>query len=582
MAFDAGMLRCVTEEINSLAPCRIDKIYQPASDEIVLLIRTQNINEKLLINGGSNCPRINITETQAENPAKAPMLCMLLRKHLAGAKMTGARQMGFERVCELEFDAYDEMGYKSKKYLICEIMGKYSNIILADSEHRIIALLRPVDISANSARQLIPGVKYELPPKQDKLDTLSVTKEDFETAVKNAPSGTRCDKFISSAFAGIAISTARELTYLASGDIDTTLENVKIPTLIEEFFKIVDGLKSNSLYPYLVLDESSNPVEYSYIPLHYFGAGYANEKKKSFSELIDTYFLKKSKAERIRQKSSDILRLLTNAESRITKKIAAQTLELKECDSAEEYRSKGDLITSNIYAIKKGAPFVKAIDYSDENMSEKVIELDTRLTPAQNAQRYYKKYAKLKKAKAELAKQIELSKNELEYISTVFDALTRADGETDLAQIREELFHSGYASRMKNYTAVKTGTPHPLKFITSGGYTLLCGKNNTQNDYITTKLADKKDWWFHVKNMPGSHVLMQSGDKEPSERDFTEAAEVAAFYSKAEGNNIAVDYTKVKNVKKPSSSKPGFVIYTSNWTAYVTPDEEKIKKMQVK
>ena len=248
---------------------------------------------------------------------------------------------------------------------------------------------------------------------------------------------------------------------------------------------------------------------------------------------------------------------------------------------AEEYRIMADLLTSNLYALKRGEEKAILINYYDEECKPMEIPLDTRLSPSQNAQRYYKRYNKLKKAKEELTKQMDLGKKELEYIETVFDALTKADGEVDLAQIREELYHSGYASRMKNYSATKSQAPKPLKFITSGGYTVLCGKNNTQNDYITTKLAEKTDWWFHVKNMPGSHVLMQCKE-EPSEVDFTEAAEIAAYYSKAEGDNIAVDYTNAKHVKKPAGTKPGYVIYHVNWTAYVTPNEKKIKEMQVK
>lgn len=580
MAFDAGMLRCVTAEINALTPCRVDKIYQPASDEIVLFLRTRNENVKLLINGGCSCPRINITEAESENPIKAPMLCMLLRKHLGGAKLTAVRTLGFERVCELEFDAYDEMGYKSEKHLICEIMGKYSNIILADKDKKIISLLRSVDFSVNIGRELFVGAKYQLPPKQNKLDTLEINENDFKRAFDNAPQDVGCDKFLSSSFSGIAISTAREIAYLASGSTDEPLCNVDKERLCTEFLAVVSQLKNLSAKPYLLIDGDGVPKEYSYVPLTCFGKNMTVVPKKSFSELIDGYFSKRGKSERIKQKSADILKLLTNAESRILKKTDAQKNELAECDKADEYKKTGDLIISNMYLIKRGMETVKVTDYTD--MSSVTILLDAKLTPSQNAQRYYKKYSKLKKARIELAKQVELSKAELEYIYTVLDSLSRADGETDLNQIRDELYSSGYASRMKNYSVQKQTTPRPLKFRTSGGYTLLCGKNNTQNDYVTTKLADKKDWWFHVKNMPGSHVVMQSGDAEPSERDFTEAAMVAAFYSKAEGNNIAVDYTKAKNVKKPSSSKPGFVIYSSNWTAYVTPNEEEIKKMQIK
>lgn len=581
MAFDAAMLKCVTNEIASCGECKVEKVYQPANDELVLLLRSREKNLRLLINAGSNCPRINITSTQSENPQKAPVLCMLLRKHLGGAKLLTAHTLGFERVCELEFEGYDEMGFKAKKYLICEIMGKYSNIILTDENRKILALLKTIDFSLSMQRQLLVGMTYELPPKQDKLDTGLLTREEFDSAFENASKGAKIEKFICNTFLGIAPSTARQVSFLASGSMDALLENVEKETLGDLFFAIIDKVRGNIAKPYLIVNEADEPVEFSYTPLDFFGANYKSVEMASFGELIDAYFGKKGKNERIRQKSTDIFKLLSNAEARITKKIALQTEELSQCDKAEEYRIMADLLTSSLYALKRGEEKAVLVNYYDEACPPIEIPLDSRLSPSQNAQRYYKKYSKLKKAKIELTRQIELAKKELEYIETVFDALTKADGEGDLAQIRDELYHSGYASRMKNYNAVKSLSPKPLKFITSGGYTVICGKNNTQNDYITTKLAEKTDWWFHVKNLPGSHVLMQCKE-EPSEVDFTEAAQIAAYYSKAEGNNIAVDYTNAKHVKKPAGSKPGYVIYHVNWTAYVTPDEKRIKEMQVK
>ncbi len=582
MAFDAGMLSLVVSEIDSLQESRIEKIYQPSNDEIVILLHSASKKTRILINAGSNYPRINITETTSENPQKAPMFCMLLRKHLSSGKLTGAGTLGFERVCFLEFEAYDEMGFKSKKYLICEIMGKYSNIILTDANNKIVALLKTVDFSLSMQRQLLVGMKYELPPKQDKLDTMTITKEDFLSTIEKAPMSMKVEKFITSSFAGIAPSTSRQMAYLVACDIDAILENVNKKALCEAFFKTIEEIRSKSSKPYLIINDKNEPVEFSYIPLEYFGKDYKSIELDSFGKLVDAYYTKKGSNERIRQKSSDILRLLTNAEARINKKIALQTEEIAECDKAEQYRIMADLITANLYMIKSSMSLVEVINYYDEEMKKIKIPLDNKISPSQNAQKYYKKYSKMKKAKIELAKQIELSKKELEYIETVFDSLTKAEGESDLSQIRDELYHSGYASRMKNYSVQKNQSPKPLKFKTSGGYTLLVGKNNTQNDYISTKLAEKSDWWFHVKNLPGSHVLMQCGKEEPSERDFTEAAEVAAYYSKAEGNNIAVDYTNAKHIKKPAGSKPGYVIYHVNWTAYVTPNEQRIKKMQIK
>lgn len=577
MAFDAGMLRLVVNEIKNLGDCKIEKVYQPSNDEIVLLLHSQKKNVRLLINAGSNYPRINITDTQSENPQKAPMLCMLLRKHIGGSKITDAYCLGYERVCAIELDAYDEMGFKTKKYLICEIMGKYSNIILTDTNKKIIALMKTIDFSTSEKRQLLVGMTYELPPKQEKLDTLEVTREQFYCAFDAAPKETRCDKFIANTFTGIAMSTARQIAYNATGSTEELLCNVEKQTLCVTFLDFISKMKMCELNPYLVLDENGMPFEFSYLPLSYLGSKYTCQAQESFSTLIDAYFSKKGQNERIRQKSQDIFKLLTNAESRITKKITIQTGELEACEEAEHYRIMADLITANLHMIRKGSTVARVVNYYDDSCPMIEIPLDEKISPSQNAQKYYKKYNKLKKARIELAKQIEIARLELQYIMTVFDALTKAEKESDLVQIREELYHSGYASRMKNYSSSKQGTPQPLKFKTSGGYMVLCGKNNIQNDYITTKIAEKTDWWFHAKNLPGSHVLMQCHGEEPSEKDFTEAAEIAAFYSKAEGNNIAVDYTLAKHVKKPAGAKPGFVIYHVNWTAYVSPKEKDVK-----
>ena len=579
MAYDAGILRLIVNEVKSKEICKVEKIYQPSNDEIIILLRSRTENLRLLINVGSNYPRMNFTSSQSENPNKAPMFCMLLRKHLAGAKLLDANQYGYERACELEFEAYDEMGFKSKKYIICEIMGKYSNLILTDADKKIIAPLKSIDISTSEKRPILSGMKYELPPKQDKTDPLAMSENDFDDIFARASKEMRIDKFITSYFMGIAQSTAREIAYSVAGSIDAILAETDKSLVKNKLFEIIDSIKNNTAQPYLVLDGLGSTIEYSYTKLEFYGKDYSNEILPSFSELIDSFYAKKSKNERIKQKSTDIQRLLTNAENRINRKIAVQTEELKDCEQSDEYKLFADLITANIYLMKKGASSVKVVNYYDENCNEIEIPLDTRLTPAQNAQRYYKRYTKAKTAKIEISKQIELARVERDYISTVAHALTKAETENDLNEIREELYHSGYASRMKNYSATKIPSPKPLKFKTSGGYTVLCGKNNKQNDYITTKLSSKLDWWFHVKNLPGSHVLMQSNGEEPSEKDFTEAAEIAAYYSKAEGDNIAVDYTQIKHVKKPAGSKPGYVIYHVNWTAYVTPNEKKVNSL---
>ena len=332
----------------------------------------------------------------------------------------------------------------------------------------------------------------------------------------------------------------------------------------------------------MVLD-GETPVEYSFIPLTQYGELEVRHID-SAGRLFDIYFDTRDKEQRVRQRASDILKLLTNAESRIRRKLELQRGELVDCERGVEYKKYGDMIIANIYRLKRGDRVAEFEDY--ENMREDGsfplvrVELDTRLSPSENAQKYYKKYNKTKTAKNELTRQIGIGEAELEYIYTVFESLTRAESPTDLTEIREELYHSGYASRMKSYAARKAHKPTVAEFVTPDGMRVLCGKNNTQNEYITHRVAEKLDYWFHARQTPGSHVLLITEGKEPTDLDFTTAAEIAAYYSKAEGDNIAVDYTLAKNVKKPSGGKPGFVIYHTNWTAYVTPDKDKISALR--
>ena len=335
--------------------------------------------------------------------------------------------------------------------------------------------------------------------------------------------------------------------------------------------------------------EEGTPIEYSFTSLSFYGSDVEIKTFAGPSEALDVYFLNRDREQRIKQRASDLFRLLTNAESRLTKKIFAQESELADCEKGESYKQYGDLITANMYKLKRGDRQVELVDYERWNEEKQdfdttVIELDERLSPAANAQRYYKLYNKSKTAKVELARQLEIARAELEYINTVFESLTKAETTADLNEIRDELYRSGYASKMKGYAAPKKQhSPAIAEFITTNGYRVLCGKNNYQNEYITHKVAERHDYWFHVKNMAGSHVLMITNGEEPPAEDFTDACEIAAYYSKAKGSSaIEVDYLFARGVKKVSGAKPGFVIYHNNWSAFVTPDEEKIKRMRKK
>lgn len=596
MAFDAGMLACSVHEICALAlGGRIEKVMQPERDEIILQIRSLEGGKRLLINAGSN-PRIGFTGLAKENPQQAPMFCMLLRKHLTGAKLSAVTQMGFERAVTLAFDTRDEMGFACTRYLIAEVMGKYSNLIFAEDAHpdapdgklRIVSALKTVDFTTSSQRQILPGMIYENPPAQDKLDPTAVTFEAFKSAYDKTDGEKPLDKFILSTFCGISAAVAREMTFIATRHTDTPARYADAETLWKGFDHVMSRIREGNYSPCMVYD-GTTPVEYAFCPLTHYGDGQETRPFESAGQLLDAYFETRDRESRIKQRAADVLRLLTHAESRIRKKLDLQRAELSDCEKADGYKKYGDMITANLYQLSRGMKQAELTDYEDwreetGDFGSVVITLDERLTPAANAQKYYKKYTKARNAKIELTKQIDLGEAELAYVYTVFDSLTHAETTADLAEIRDELYRSGYASRMKGYAAPKKQpAPAYAKFRTSGGFTVLCGKNNLQNEYITHKLAEKNDYWFHAKNVPGSHVLLVTDGMEPGDDDFTEAACIAAQYSKAAGGaQIPVDYLLARHVRKVPGAKPGFVVYHTNWTAYVTPEAEKVAAMRVK
>lgn len=567
MAFDAGMLAaCVYELKNRIIGAKVEKIYQPGREEVVFNLRLDSAREnvRLLISAGANTPRINLTNLSLQNPSVPPTFTQLLRKHLQSARIISVEQLGFERVCRIDFEARDDMNFKTQKSIICEIMGKYSNIIFCDNQMKIISAIKLVDLTTSQKRQVLPGMFYELPPSQDKIDPLTETQLDFEAAFASQ----NCDmaKLITSRYMGISSLVAREIAIGGSW---------------QSFSAFVELIKTNNFTPVLIRDGDSKPREYSFMPIKQYGDTLNIEICASFGELIDKYFDERERTDRIKQKAADLFKLIENAISRLEKKTALQQQDLINCADKDNYKRYGDLITSNIYALKRGMRSAKLIDYYDPDMAEINVPLDYRLDPPSNAQKYYKKYNKLKKAETELKKQIDISAVELEYLYSVLESFDRAEGELEINEIRRELYESGYGSRMKNYTQVKQQQTKPIEYVSTNGYKILCGKNNTQNDRLTFKTASKGDYWFHAKDMPGSHVIMFcDGIEEPPAEDFTEAAVIAATHSKAgDKAMVEVDYTLVKNIKKPAGSKPGFVIYHTNYSAHVAPDKSLCEKL---
>ncbi len=586
MAFDAGMLACTLAEIRSVAlGARVERVFQPSKDEIILQTRSVLGGKRLLINAGSSSPRIGFTETPRENPSSPPMLCMLLRKHLQGAKLAEVLQAGFERVAILVFESRDEMGFPTVRKLYCEIMGKYSNLVFTDGNDKILSVLTPVDFSTSSRRQVLPGMTYELPPAQEKTDPLTVDADRFAALLAAASPDDRADKWILSTFLGVSAAVAREVVFRASGKVDVPLRACDPVVLSARFLSVIDDIRTSRWSPCLVSD-GSKPIEYAFLPLTQY-TGYTLRSFDSAGALLDAFFGSRDREQAIRQHASDILHILTSADARIRKKLSLQRAELADCDKGAACKKQADMITANLHLLSRGQSRAELTDYEDVRPDGTFgtcpVELDPRLTPAANAQRLYKKYNKSKTARVELSRQIALGEAELAYLDTVFDSLTHAETSADLSEIREELFRSGYASRMKHYVAPrKQSAPAVAEFRTSGGYRVLCGKNNVQNEYITHRLAGKNDYWFHIKNLPGSHAVLITSGTEPSPRDFTDAAEIAAFFSKgSDGQNVEVDYTLVRNVRKPAGTKPGFVIYHTNWSCIVSPDPEKIARMRL-
>ena len=579
MAFDAGMVHAVAHELETkLSGGRVERVNQPEKDEIVLLVHSARKNYKLSICAGANNPRIALTAKNKENPATPPQFCTALRKYLTGARILSVKQMGFERVIEICFDSRDEMGFYKPMTLYCEIMGKYSNIIFCDENKRIVSVIRPVDFTTSQKRQVLPGMEYELPPPQDKLDPTSVTKEKFLELASQRDSEYPTDKFIMNTFLGISALVAREIAVRSTLTLTENAENV-----YGAFEYIMRLLCTNKYVPTMVLDENKRPIEYCFIDVKQYEGKYETKEYSDISELLDTFFDSRDSYDHTRQRAADLFKLLENHKNRLIRKIAAQTEELELCAKKDEFKNVGDLITAYIWMLKKGMKKASLADYNDPEMKEICVELDPRLTPSQNAQQYYKKYNKAKNAEIALKIQLDIAKKDLYFIESEIDLLSRTTAQSELDEIRRELIESGYAGKSFKKVMSKNSKIKPHEYVTANGFKLLVGKNNLQNDMLTFKTAEKNDWWFHVKGAPGSHVIMICDGVEPPEIDFTQAATVAAIYSSRSDNaKIDVDYTKVRHLHKPTGAKPGFVTYTTYWSAVVTPDRSVLEKLSSK
>ncbi len=573
MAFDGFVVRALQQELNSkLQNARLDKIYQPEPDELLLLLHSASGVYRLTLSANASIPRITLSEDAKENPMVAPMFCMLLRKHFTSAHLLRITQPSLERMLTFEFETRNELGDKVVKSIIVEIMGRHSNIIVTDEFGRVLDSIKRIDFSVSSKRQILPGLPYEMPPAQDKKDPTQLSLAGLLEALADVSETEPLDKAILSRFQGISPLVAREIVFLSFARTDVLCKDVPYTKRLDVATNIQKLLAQPFSPCYLVQAETGKLMEFSAIPITQYENSAILHSHDSMAELIAGFYAARTKKERMTRRSSDLTRLVSSQIERIAKKLTLQTAELSDTKNRETWRRYGELITANLYAIQKGDEHARVTDYFDETMPQITIPLDASLSPGENAQKYFKKYNKAKTAEAELLHQIALAREELTYLESVEEALSRAETLLELSQIGDELAGSGYIRRPK--TAKKKEAPaEPVKLLTSDGFTLFAGKNNKQNDLLTTRLAHGRDLWFHTKNIPGSHVVLRFEPERPfTEEAIFEAASLAAFLSKASlSENVPVDYTEIKFVKKPTGAKPGFVIYTTNQTVYVTP-----------
>ncbi len=577
MALDGMFLSFMCKSVNDLLiGSKVDKIHQPSKNELVFIMRTRAGMHKLYFSADANSPRFCVVENTPENPQTPPMLCMLFRKKLVGAAFTGVEQSGLDRVAFFNFDATNEIGDKVKLCLAVEIMAQHSNVILFDKDNnfKIVDALRRVDAEKSSFRIVLPGAQYKLPPQQEKID-LRITSPQAvcDAVLKNE--NAKLSSAILKTLQGVSPLTARELAYRTSTDDKGVSElsfNEKI-NLFTELSSLQNMLKEYAPEPSMVLDESGKPMEFGFMPVTQYGSSCKLIEKNDVFSLLEGFYSERDRALRTRSKAHELFKTLDNLIERTSRKLNNQREDLKKCANRDEIRINAELITASQYNLKKGIAVYEVFDYYN-NRNVK-IAVDPALTPSQNAQKLYKEYHKACTAENMLIKLIEEGEGDLVYLESVRDMLSRSTLEREFCEIKEELASQGFLKNKKSgKKQMKSAALKPLEFKTSSGLTVLVGRNNIQNDKLTFKTAKKGDMWLHAQKCPGSHVLILSDGREIPDDDIVEAAEIAAYYSSArEGTVVTVDYTDVKNIKKPNGAKPGFVVYYTYYSVNVKPKQ---------
>ena len=583
MALDGAFLFAVKNELQPLVGGRIEKVHQPSREEVVISIRTRTGSKKLYISANAGSARVHITEKSVDNPQTPPMFCMLLRKRLGSGKLIDVRQDGLERILFLDFECVNELGDIVTVTLACEIMGRCSNLIIIDHEGRVIDSIKRVDEEMSRERMVLPGMRYALPPRDDRLNFLTAELEEITARLREVPPA-ELSKALIRVFEGISPVLAREWTFFAGRGIELrsdTLEGDYLDRLHFVIKRTRQQLIDKECCFCVASDKDGMLKDFSFVRLNQYGTLMLTKELGSASELLDYFYYERDRASRTKQRANDLFKLIVNLTERTSRRIFAQQQELAACSEKDKYKLWGDLISANIYRIQKGDSSAEVENFYEEGCPVVSIDLDVRKTPAQNAQKYYSEYKKCVTAEEKLAGQIEKGEEELQYLDSVFDVLTRAESENDIIQLRLELIQQGYIRSGGGKAKPPKALP-PIEYRSSDGYTILVGRNNCQNDQLTLKFAEKTDIWLHTQTITGSHVIIVTDGETPPDKTIEEAAIIAAVNSKGRNSTLVpVDYCLARYVKKPSGAKPGKVIFTNYKTAFVKPDSELEQSMRV-
>ncbi len=570
MAFDAFFLSAVLEEIRSqTTDARVDKIHQPSRDTVILQLKCREGRQKLLFALNPTAPRLHLTVASPENPAEPPMFCMLLRKHLLGARLLEIRQIPMERCAYFVFDCIDELGDHVRKTLAAELMGRTCNLYLLSPEGRIIDCLRRIGLDESAKRAALPGLNYQPPSPITKKNPAE--DSDAIGEILAGPGGDVLADRLMDSFGGLSPLVCREAALFAAGSTDARLEGLDLAVAeqkLQMFFR--EHLEHPK--PCFYAQSDGTPKQFAFCPIRQYGAG---GQAESFSALLDRYYTIRDRNDAMRQKSQAVRKTVQNLCTRLRRKLAIQEKELEETYDRERLRQLGDILTANIHRITKGQTRIECEDFYDEQMKPIEIPLSPILSPQQNAAKFYKDYARMKNAEKELTRQLELGETELSYLESVLEELSRAQTDAELEEIRHELREGGYLKADTGKRKMKAGKLPPMRFESTDGYPIYVGRNNRQNDELTFRLARKDDIWCHASKVHGSHVIISCGGTTPPDDTVTQAAQLAAHYAETKGGqNLPVDVTQVRQVKKTPGGKPGMVIYHTYRTVIVNPYPE--------